>query len=233
MSTLTSIPVSDPKRFLTLQDSYKQELMGDLRLEEASALAARRQMLLENGQVDPNWALPQVKAMSRKLHRLTKRIRQPFGSTPSSSEMFPQDTDDPAEDFAAGPVQALVKRLIQPTPSPIKTPPNKAPVKRKADQLTPQVTPSTCKAKKKAKLVFRGDKARTQARPKKPALYRPELGTPIPYNPATPSTSATPSPQGKAHSWLQSKAKTTGKKAAKSAAKSAGRGVLNWLGWSK
>lgn len=98
MSTLTSIPVSDPKRFLTLQDSYKQELMGDLRLEEASALAARRQMLLENGQVDPNWALPQVKAMSRKLHRLTKRIRQPFGSTPSSSEMFPQDTDDPAED---------------------------------------------------------------------------------------------------------------------------------------
>lgn len=147
MSTLTSIPVSDPKRFLTLQDSYRQELMGDLRLEEASALAARRQMLLENGQVDPNWALPQVKAMSRKLHRLTKRIRQPFGSTPSSSEMFPQDTDDPAEDFAAGPVQALVKRLIQPTPSPIKTPPNKAPVKRKADQLTPQVTPSTRQAK--------------------------------------------------------------------------------------
>ena len=46
MSTLTSIPISDPKRFLALQDGYKQELMGDLRLEEASALAARRQLLL-------------------------------------------------------------------------------------------------------------------------------------------------------------------------------------------
>ena len=154
MSTLTSIPVSDPKRFLTLQDSYKQELMGDLRLEEASALAARRQMLLENGQVDPNWALPQVKAMSRKLHRLTKRIRQPFGSTPSSSEMFPQDTDDPAEDFAAGPVQALVKRLIQPTPSPIKTPPNKAPVKRKSGSTHSSSHPIHSQSQEKSQARF-------------------------------------------------------------------------------
>lgn len=234
-STLTSIPISDPKRFLALQDGYKQELMGDLRLEEASGLAARRQMLLENTRVDPDWALPQVKAMSCKLHRLTQRIRQPFGLTPSSSDMFPGSADDPSEEFAAGPVQALVKRLIQPTPSSIKTPPNKQPIKRKSDQLTPKVTPSTCKAKKKAKLHFRGDK-KTQS--KKPAQYRPELGSPIPFSPDTPSTSTaplptTPAPQGQAHSWLQGQAKTAGKKAAKSAAKSAGRGVLNWLGWTK
>lgn len=118
MSTLTSIPVSDPKRFLTLQDSYKQELMGDTRLEEASAVAARRQMLMENPRVDPDWALPQVKAMSRKLNRLTKRIRQPFGNAPPTGEMFPGDADDAADDFAAGPVQALVKRLIPPLPRP-------------------------------------------------------------------------------------------------------------------
>ena len=48
MSTLTSISISDPKRFLTLQDGYKQELMGDQRLEEASALAARRKCDIDN-----------------------------------------------------------------------------------------------------------------------------------------------------------------------------------------
>lgn len=156
MSTLTSIPVSDPKRFLTLQDGYKQELMGDQRLEEASALAARRKMLLENKQVDPHWALPQVKAMSRKLHRLAQRIRQPFGSTPSSENMFPPEMEDTADDFAAGPVQALVKRLIQSSPAAIKTPPNRPPVKRKVDPFPQPVTPST----RKAKLVFRGNKAK-------------------------------------------------------------------------
>ena len=82
MSTLTSIPVSDPKRFLALQDRYKKDLMGDQRLEEASKVAARRQLLLENKHVDPDWALPQVKAMSRKLNRLTQRIRQPYGAAP-------------------------------------------------------------------------------------------------------------------------------------------------------
>lgn len=229
MSTLTSIPVSDPKRFLALQDGYKQELMGDTRLEEASALAARRQLLMENRQVDPNWVLPQVKAMSRKLNRMTKRIRQPFGNAPPTNEMFPEDADDAAEDFAAGPVQALVKRLIQ--PSPIKTPANRPSVKRKADALTPKVTPSTRKAKKKAKQVFRGAPSRTQARPKKTVEYRPDLGTPIPFNPDTPSPST--APQGKAHSWLQSKAKSAGKQVAKSAAKKTGRGLSNWLGWSK
>ena len=80
MSTLTSIPISDPKRFLALQQRYQQELMGDQRLDEAAKVAARRQLLLENNKVDPNWALPQVKAMSRKLDRLTRRIRQPFGA---------------------------------------------------------------------------------------------------------------------------------------------------------
>ena len=103
MSTLTSSPVSDPKRFLALQDRYKHELMGDQRLEEASKVAARRQMLLENKHVDPNWALPQVKAMSRKLNRLPPRIRQPFGAAPPSDDV---DEEDPADDFAAGPVQA-------------------------------------------------------------------------------------------------------------------------------
>ena len=48
MSTLTSIPVSNPKRFLALQDQYKHELMGDQRLDEAAKVAARRQVLLEN-----------------------------------------------------------------------------------------------------------------------------------------------------------------------------------------
>ena len=117
-------PVSDPKRFLALQERYKHELMGDQRLEEASKVAARRQLLLENKQVDPNWALPQVKAMSRKLNRLTRRIRQPFGAIPPSEE---DDEDDMADDFAAGPVQAMVKRFLKPTKPPTtikKTPPN-------------------------------------------------------------------------------------------------------------
>jgi len=231
MSNLTSIPVSDPKRFLSLQDEYKQSLMGDMRLEEASDLAARRQLLLENRNVPPEWALPQVKAMSRKLNRLTKRIRQPFGiagpaTTPS---MFPADSDDPAEDFAAGPVQALVRRLVQPA-SAIKTPPTKPPVKRRADQFTPQLTPSTRKAKRKAKqqLEFRGKQTRvSKPKPKKATTYRPDLGPPIPFNPdETPKT-----PQGQATSQLKKTAKTAGKKAAKSAAKSAGRSALKWFGW--
>ena len=141
MSTLTSIPISDPKRFLALQDGYKQELMGDQRLEEASALAARRQLLLENKNVDPQWALPQVKAMSRKLNGLTRRIRQPFGAA-APAEI--EEDDDPADDFAAGPVQAMVKRFLKPSKSPAtikKTPPNPR-VKRPRVQHTPVVTPS-------------------------------------------------------------------------------------------
>ena len=158
-------------------------------------------MLLENKQVDPHWALPQVKAMSRKLHRLTQCIRQPFGSTPSSEDMFPPEMEDTADDFAAGPVQALVKHLIQSSPAAIKTPPNRPPVKRKADPFPQPVTPSTRKAKKKAKLVFRGNKAKSKAKKAK-TVYRPDLGPPILFDPATPSTSAaplptTPSPPGK------------------------------------
>ena len=141
MSTLTSIPISDPKRFLALQDGYKQELMGDQRLEEASALAARRQLLLENKNVDPHWALPQVKAMSRKLNGLTRKIRQPFGAAPPTEV---EEDDDAADDFAAGPVQAMVKRFLKPSKSPEtikKTPPNPK-VKRPRVQHTPVVTPS-------------------------------------------------------------------------------------------
>ena len=233
MSTLTSIPIPDPKRFLELQDHYKGELTGDMRLEEASALAARRQLLLENPKVDADWALPQVKAMSRKLNRLTRRIREPFGSAPPTHNMFPEDVDN---DFAAGPVQALAQRLVSPlinkrgTATPIKTPPNKKPVKRR-DPLSPKVTPSTRKAKKKAKQKFRGHPSNTQTRPKATPEYRPELGTPIPFNPDTPSTSG--APQGKAHSWLQTKAKSSGKKAATAATKKAGKGFAKWLGWTK
>lgn len=233
MSTLTSIPISDPKRFLELQDNYKGELMGDTRLEEASALAARRQLLLENPKVDADWALPQVKAMSRKLNRLTRRIREPFGSAPPAHNMFPEDVDN---DFAAGPVQALAQRLVSPlinkggTASPIKTPPNKKPVKRR-DPLSPKVTPSTRKAKKKAKQTFRGNVSNTQIRPKATPEHRPELGPPIPFDPDTPSTSKTP--QGKAHSWLQTKAKAKGKQVATSSAKKAGKGIAKWIGWSK
>ena len=141
MSTLTSIPISDPKRFLTLQQRYQQELMGDQRLEEASKVAARRQLLLENKQVDPNWALPQVKAMSRKLNRLTRRIRQPFGAAPPEED---EQEDDPADDFAAGPVQAMVKRFLKPDkpPSAIKTTPPNPPVRQPRVQHTPVVTPS-------------------------------------------------------------------------------------------
>ena len=89
--------------------------MGDQRLEEAAKVAARRQLLLENKQVHPNWALPQVKAMSRKLNRLTQRIRQPFGATPRTEDL---DEEDTADDFAAGPVQAMVKRFLKPAPPP-------------------------------------------------------------------------------------------------------------------
>lgn len=230
MSTLTSIPVSDPKRFLTLQESYRGELMGDHRLEEASALAARRQLLLENTRVDPDWALPQVKAMSSKLNSLTRRIRQPFGA--AQANVLADE-----EDFVAGPVQALANRLASPLMRPgtaaIKTPANRPPVKRR-DVLSPKVTPSTRKAKKKAKqkLNFRGAPARTQSRPKTPLQYNDQLGTPIPYDPATPSTSGL-TPQSKAHSWLQGKAKTTGKQVAKSAAKSAGKRFTDWIGWTK
>lgn len=233
MSTLTSIPISDTKRFFELQDAYKGELMGDTRLEEASALAARRQLLLENPNVDADWALPQVKAMSRKLNRLTKRIREPFGPAPPAHNMFPEDVDN---DFAAGPVQALAQRLVSPlvnrrgATSPIKTPPNKKPVKRR-DPLSPKVTPSTRKAKKKAKQTFRGHASNTQIRPTAAPEYRPELGTPIPFDPDTPSTSS--APQGKAHSWLQTKAKSAGKKAATTATKKAGKGFAKWLGWTK
>ena len=139
MSTLTSIPISDPKRFLALQQRYQQELMGDQRLDEAAKVAARRQLLLENNKVDPNWALPQVKAMSRKLDRLTRRIRQPFGAAPPSEV---DEEDDPADDFAAGPVQAMVKRFLKPTASAIKTTPANPPVRRPRVQHTPVVTPS-------------------------------------------------------------------------------------------
>ena len=138
MSTLTSIPISDPKRFLALQQRYQQELMGDQRLEEAAKVAARRQLLLENNKVDPHWALPQVKAMSRKLDRLTRRIRQPFGAAPPTEV---DEEDDPADDFAAGPVQAMVKRFLKP-PSAIKTTPANPPVRRPRVQHTPVVTPS-------------------------------------------------------------------------------------------
>ena len=87
--------------------------------------------------MDPHWALPQVKAMGRKLNRLTRRIRQPFGAaTPTEVD----EEDDPADDFAAGPVQAMVKRFLK--PSTIKrTPPNPA-VRRPRVQHTPVVTPS-------------------------------------------------------------------------------------------
>ena len=228
MSTLTSIPVTDPKRFLALQENYKGELMGDHRLEEASALAARRQMLLENKNVDADWVLPQVKAMSYKLNRLTRRIRQPFGQAPPAHNMFPEDVDD---DFAAGPVQALANRLASPLmKTPIKTPPNRKRVKQR-DPLSPKVTPSTRKAKKKAKQKFRGASSHTQIRPKTPLQYNPDLGTPIPFDPDTPSTSG--APQGKAHSWLQTKAKSTGKQVAKSATKKAGKGFAKWIGWTK
>ena len=152
MSTLTSIPVSDPKRFLVLQDRYKHELMGDQRLEEASALAARRQMLLENKKVDPDWALPQIKAMGRKLNRLTQRIRQPYGAAPPRDDM---DEEDTADDFAAGPVQAMVKRFLKPITATIKQPPatikqtpaNK-PVRQTRLRHTPVVTPSPRRPKK-------------------------------------------------------------------------------------
>lgn len=124
--------------------------MGDQRLEEASAVAARRQMLLENQQVAPEWALPQVKAMSQKLNRLTRRIRQPFGTAPTGED---PDAEDTTDDFAAGPVQAIVKRLIQPSPAkpppPIKeTPANKRIRKRRLP--TPVVTPTPRRPKKPA-----------------------------------------------------------------------------------
>ena len=141
MSTLTSIPVSNPKRFLALQDQYKHELMSDQRLDEAAKVAARRQLLLENKKVDPYWAAPQVKAMSRQLNRLTKRIRQPYGAMAPSTE---EEEDDPADDFAAGPVQAMVKRFLKPPKPPTtikKTPPN-PPVRKPRVQHTPVVTPS-------------------------------------------------------------------------------------------
>ena len=141
MSTLTSILISNPKRFLALQDQYKHELMSDQRLDEAAKVAARRQLLLENKQVNPSWALPQVKAMSRQLNRLTKRIRQPYGAAAPTGDA---DEDDPADDFAAGPVQAMVKRFLKPTKPPTtikKTPPN-PPVRRPRVQHTPVVTPS-------------------------------------------------------------------------------------------
>ena len=138
MSTLTSIPMLDPKRFLVLQDRYKQELMGDQRLEEASEVAAHRQMLLENKTVDPDWAVPQVKAMSRKLNRLTRRIRQPFGATPRSADL---DEDDTADDFEAGPVQAMVKHFLKPTSATMKQTPANKPV-RKRLRHSPVVTPS-------------------------------------------------------------------------------------------
>ena len=141
MSTLTSIPVSNPKRFLALQDQYKHELMSDQRLDEAAKVAARRQLLLENTKVDPYWAVPQVKAMGRRLNHLTKRIRQPYGATAPSTE---EDEDDPADDFAAGPVQAMVKRFLKPSKPPTtikKTPPNPA-VRKPRVQHTPVVTPS-------------------------------------------------------------------------------------------
>ena len=141
MSTLTSIPVSDPKRFLALQDKYKHELMNDQRLDEAAKVAARRQLLLENKHVNPCWALPQVKAVSRQLNRLTQRIRQPYGAAPLMDDV---DEDDPADDFAAGPVQAMVKRFLKPVKPPAtikKTPPN-PPVRRPRVQHTSVVTPS-------------------------------------------------------------------------------------------
>ena len=141
MSTLTSIPVSNPKRFLALQDHYKHALMGDQRLEEAAKVAARRQLLLENKKVDPHWAVPQVKAMSRQLNRLTKRIRQPYGAVAPTEE---EEEDDPADDFAAGPVQAMVKRFLKPSKpaSTIKKTPPNPPVRRPRVQHTPVVTPS-------------------------------------------------------------------------------------------
>ena len=141
MSTLTSIPISNPKRFLALQDQYKHELMGDQRLDEAAKVAARRQVLLENKQVNPYWALLQVKAMSRQLNRLTQRIRQPYGTAAPKDD---EDEDDPADDFAAGPVQAMVNRFLKPTKPPTtikKTPPN-PPVRRPRVQHTLVVTPS-------------------------------------------------------------------------------------------
>ena len=139
MSTLTSIPISNPKRFLALQEHYKQDLVGDQRLNEAAKLAARRQLLLENTKVDPYWAAPQVKAMGRKLDRLTKRIRQPYGAPGAIAE---EEEEDPADDFAAGPVQAMVKRFLKPAPSAIKKTPANAPVRKPRVQHTPVVTPS-------------------------------------------------------------------------------------------
>ena len=124
MSNLTSIPVSNPKRFLALQDRYKHELMEDQRLDEATKVAACRQLLLENKHVNPDWALLQVKAMSRKLNRLTQRIRQPYGAAPPRDDV---DEEDPADDFAACPVQAMVKRFLKPAKPPTtikKTPAN-------------------------------------------------------------------------------------------------------------
>ena len=141
MSNLTSIPISDPKRFLALQDRYKHELMEDQHLDEASKVAARRQLLLENKHVNLDWALPQVKAMSRQLNRLTQRIRQPYGAAPPRDDV---DEEDPADDFAAGPVQAMVKRFLKPAKPPTtikKTPPNR-PVRQPRVQHTPAVTPS-------------------------------------------------------------------------------------------
>lgn len=124
--------------------------MGDQRLDEAAEVVARRQLLLENKNVDPNWALPQVKVLSRKLNRLTKRIRQPFGAVTSNRDV---DEDETADDFAAGPVQALVKRLVKPISAikvePLtikKTPPNK-PVRKPRVQHTPVVTPTPRRAK--------------------------------------------------------------------------------------
>lgn len=137
MSTLTSIPISNPKRFLALQEHYKQDLVGDQRLDEAAKLAARRQLLLENKKVDPYWAAPQVKAMGRKLDRLTKRIRQPYGAPGALAE---EEEEDAADDFAAGPVQAMVKRFLKPTT--IKKTPANAPVRKPRVQHTPVVTPS-------------------------------------------------------------------------------------------
>ena len=137
MSTLTSIPIANPKRFLALQEHYKQDLVGDQRLNEAAKLAARRQLLLENKKVDPHWAVPQVKAMGRKLDRLTQRIRQPYGAPGAITE---EVEEDPADDFAAGPVQAMVKRFLK--PETIKKTPANAPVRRPRVQHTPVVTPS-------------------------------------------------------------------------------------------
>ena len=79
-------------------------------MDEAVQMKARKSMILENPQIDPYTKKAMVDPMSRRIHRLTKLVRQPIVTQGADADISPEVIE------AQGPLQNLLQNLATPGP---------------------------------------------------------------------------------------------------------------------